>query len=183
MSEFHIPIVKLGEIEKHANADSLGIVKVFAYPCIVRLGDFKPGDLAIYVPVDAVVPTSDPHFAFLAANQHTKNGKHRVRAMRLRGTFSMGLLAKADPDMTEGTDVTERLGITKYEPPEPMSTGGENEKDPGFLPIYTDIEGLRRWPEVLQVGEEVVLTEKLHGGNGRWLWREGRLWVGSHTSI
>jgi len=183
MSEFHVPVVKLGEITKHPNADSLGITKVFAYPCIVRLADFQPGDLVIYVPVDAVVSTTEPRFEFLNSNQHTKNGKHRVRAMRLRGTFSMGLLVKADADMPEGSDVTERLGITKYEPPEPMSTGGEDEKDPGFLPIYTDIEGLRRWPDVLQAGEEVVLTEKLHGGNGRFLWREGRLWVGSHKNI
>ena len=183
MSEFHCPVVKLGAIEKHPNADSLGSTKVFAYPCIVRLGDFQPGDLVAYIPVDAVVPTTEPRFAFLNSNQHTKNGRHRVRAMRLRGTFSMGLLVKVEPDLVEGNDVTEMYGITKYEPPEPMSTGGEDEKDPGFLPVYTDIEGLRRWPDVLKDGEEVVLTEKLHGANGRWLWRENRLWAGSHTSI
>jgi RNA ligase (TIGR02306 family) len=183
MSEFHCPVIRLGEIVKHENADTLGVTNVFAYPSIVRLGDFKPGDLAAYIPVDAIVPTTDPHFSFLEANPHTKNGQHRIKAMRLRGIFSMGLLIHADQDWAEGEDVTERLKITKYEPPQPLITGGDNETDPGFLPVYTDVEGLRRWPDIIAANTDVILTEKLHGANGRFLWKDGRLWVGSHLNI
>jgi RNA ligase (TIGR02306 family) len=173
MSEFHVQVVRVGEITKHPNADSLGLTKVFDYPVVVRLGDFKPGDLAVYVPVDSIVPSDAPQWAFL-------DGHCRVKAKKLRGIFSMGLLTHADPSWVEGQDVCEAMRITKYDPPEPMTTGGENEPDPGYMPCYTDIEGLRRYPDVLIPGEEVVITEKRHGANGRWTYQDGRLWCASH---
>jgi hypothetical protein len=43
MTEFHIEVVRIGEITKHPDADTLDITKVADYPAIVRLGDFKPG--------------------------------------------------------------------------------------------------------------------------------------------
>ncbi|TAL44041.1 MAG: RNA ligase (ATP) [Salinibacterium sp.] len=175
MSEFHVKVVRVGELSKHPNADSLSLTKVHDYPVIVRTGDYRPGDLAVYVPVDSVVPATET-FAFLAEHR-------RIRAKRLRGIFSMGLLVPAPAGLSEGDDARGVLGIEKYEPPEPLTMGGENERDPGFIPIYTDIEGLRRWPNALQSGEDVVLTEKIHGANGRFLFHEGRLWVGSHKCI
>jgi|SRR5579885_1325541 len=177
MSEFHAPVVEIGELTKHPDADTLEITKVFDYPCIVRIGDFKPGDKAVYIPVDAVVPNT-AQFAFLGENR-------RIKARRLRGIFSMGLLVPAEPDMIVGEDVLERMGIVRYEPPEHHEAHkhGQDEKDPGFLPVYTNIEGMRRWPDVLKIGEEVAITEKVHGSNFRAVWREKRLWVGSHTRI
>lgn len=180
MSEFHIKVVEVGLIEKHPNADTLGITKVYDYPVIVRLGDFLPGDRAVYLPVDSMVPTDRDPFRFLASKGRVVE---RIQAKRLRGVFSMGILVPAPANAPIGMDVREALGVTKYEPPEPSTTGGDNEKDPGFLPVYTDIEGLRRWPDILIPGEEVVISEKIHGANGRWLCWEGRLWVGSHTGI
>lgn len=180
MSEFHIKVVEVGPIEKHPNADTLGITKVYDYPVIVRLGDFLPGDHAVYIPVDSMVPTDRDPFRFLASSGRVVE---RIQAKRLRGVFSMGMLVPAPVNATLGMDVREVLGVTKYEPPEPSTTGGDNEKDPGFLPVYTDIEGLRRWPDILIPGEEVVISEKIHGANGRWLCWEGRLWAGSHTGI
>jgi RNA ligase (TIGR02306 family) len=192
MSEFKVTVVRVGPISKHENADTLGVTKVFDYPVIVKLGEFKEGDLAVYVPVDAVVPGEDSRWAFL-------QGHNRIKARKLRGIFSMGLLAKFDADLAAkasekvkgvggqdafvGLDVADILGIKKYEPPEPVSIGGDNEKCLFEFPQYTDIEGLRRWPDVLREGEDVVITEKIHGCNGRWVYKDGRLWVGSHTSI
>ncbi|MFH1186419.1 MAG: RNA ligase family protein [Chloroflexota bacterium] len=176
MSEFHVEVIRVGPITKHENADSLGITQVRGYPVVVRLGDFKEGDLAVYVPVDSVVPVADPRWAFL-------DGHGRIKAKRLRGTFSMGLLTPAEPAWTVGQDVHEQMHISHYEPPEPFQMGGDNEKDPGWFPCYTDIEGLRRFPDVLIPSEEVWVSEKIHGANGRACWHDGRLWVGSHTGI
>lgn len=177
MSEFKVEVIEIGEVEKHPDADALDIVHVHGgYPCITRLGQFKTGDKAVYIPVDAVVPTDDPRFAFLA-------GKSRIKAKKIRGVFSMGLLIDADQAWEVGQDVCELLGITKYEPPLPIIAGGDDESDPGFLPVYTDIEGMRRWPDVLQDGEDVIIMEKLHGCNARYCWRDGRLWCGSHHKI
>jgi RNA ligase (TIGR02306 family) len=75
------------------------------------------------------------------------------------------------------------MGITKYEPAPDLVFGGENEKDLGFWPQYTDIEGYRRWPDILQEAEPVNITEKIHGTNSRYLYKDGRLWTGSHHCI
>lgn len=182
MSEFKVEVVRIGEIEKHPNADTLSLTKIHGgYPVIIRTGEFQPGDRAVYLPIDCMLPTDSPRFAFLKEEGKTR---HRLKAKRLRGIFSMGLLIPAEEAWQEGQDLRETLGITKYEPPlELMTTGGEDEPDPGFLPAYTDIEGLRRHLAILEEGEEVVLTEKVHGANGRFLYHEGRLWVGSRGNI
>ena len=94
----------------------------------------------------------------------------------------MGLIVKAPEGSQEGELVNEKLGLVKYEPPLSVNTGGENEHDPGFLPKY-DMEGLRKYPNVFEIGEEVVITEKIHGANARYCWRDDRLWVGSHNTM
>lgn len=176
MSEFKVEVIEVGPIEKHSNADSLSVTKVYDYPVIMRTGDYKEGDRAVYIPVESIVPKDDPRWTFL--------GDHvRIRAKRLRGIFSMGLLTPADSAWTVGQDVREELKITKYEPPEPLQMGGDNEKCDFDFPKYTDIEGFRRWPNIFQEGEEVYITEKIHGANGRWMFHDNRLWVGSHNGV
>lgn len=188
-TEHNVSVVRLGDIRRHENADSLGITEVDGRPCIVRLAEWAPGDLAVYVPVDSLVPVSDPRFAFLA--DKAKDGRARIKAMRLRGVFSMGLLVRPDPDMTEGDVVNERMGIGTYEPD--VSRGGGHgpggkfssskaEPDPGFLPVY-DVESARKYRGVLRDGEEVVITEKIHGANARFAWHRDRLWVASRNQF
>ncbi len=179
MTEGIVEIVRIGEIEKHPDADTLGITKVYDYPVIVKLGEFKTGDLAIYVPVDSVVSLDDPRFAFLQRN--------KVKAVRLRGVFSMGLLIPiADGEnFEEGQDVTKELGIERWQPHFHMKMMREGnsmaEPDPGYLICY-DLDGLLKYKKYLEHGEEVVFTEKLEGENARFLWHAGddRLYVASH---
>jgi RNA ligase (TIGR02306 family) len=181
-SEAKVEVVRIGEIEPHGNADSLGVVMVHGgYPVCVRLTDWSPGMLAAYLPVDSVVDTSRPEFAFL--------DKPRIRAKRLRGVFSMGLLVVAPEGAREGDDVTEALGVTHWTPEEEPQRGVKNagDDDPGpsgwAFPLYTDIEPIRRHRNVLRVGEDVVVTEKIHGANARFAHDGERLWVGSRTRI
>jgi RNA ligase (TIGR02306 family) len=177
MSEFRVQVVQIGKVGKHPNADTLSITQVLGgYPVIFRTGEYNPGDKAVYVPVDALVPEDDPRWEFLA-------GHARIRAKRLRGIFSMGLLTQADPTWEIGQIVQDELGIQKYEAPILAGGGGDNEHCPFDFPIYTDIEGYRRHPDLLKDGEIVILTEKLHGANGRFIYHEGRLWVGSHKCV
>ncbi len=182
MSEFHIEIVQVGKIEKHPNADSLSVTSVFDYPVIIKTGDFLEGDLAVYIPVDSICPET-PVFSFL---------KHsRIKAAKLRGIFSMGLLIKPPEGAKLGDDVRELLGITKWEPEEVDNLppgqkrirGGNSEKDPGILPCYTDIEGYRKYYRMLEpvlANQEVILTEKIHGANARYVHDGERLWCASH---
>jgi len=54
-------------------------------------------------------------------------------------------------------------------------------KTPDFtFPVYTDIDSLRKYGHWLFEGEEVVLSEKIHGSNCRVTYNKKKLWVGSH---
>lgn len=171
MSEFRVEVVEVGEIAKHENADSLGIAKVYGFPVITRLGEFKPGDKAAYVPVDAFVPDTE-RWAFLG-------GHRRIRAKKLRGVFSMGLLVPAPDGAEVGQDVAEAMDIRKYEPADRPEIPSDAEEGPAFIPKYTEIDHFRRYHRLLLPGEEIVVTEKIHGCNARFCHDGTRLWVGS----
>lgn len=177
-TEFHVEVVRVGPVRPHPSADRLEITNVGGYPVCVAKGEYKEGDTAVYVPIDSVVPASDPRWAFL-------DGHTRIHAKRLRNVFSMGLLTAADPSWEVGRDVASELGITKYEPV--ISNPEQNEADPGLAPEY-GVEGWRRWADRIAEGsvfapdELVVVLEKLDGENARFAYHNRRLWVGSHTN-
>lgn len=178
MSTVESKIVKV-EVLDHPNADALEIARVGGeggFECAVGLGQFKTGDLAIYVPVGSVVP--DNILEHLSQNKvQMKTG--RIRCAKIRGRFSEGLCLTpsmwlSDSDIKEDNDVTETLGIVKYEPPPPSSSGMLGVKyginlhyeNNNFLE-YTCVENLKKYPDVLQEGEVVVATVKWHGTNFR----------------
>lgn len=237
-SDSRVTIVQITNKIPHPNADTLSIVNVLGdYPVVVRTSDYQIGDLAVYVPVDMICPAL-PAFAFLGAREKDRH----VKAKRLRGIFSMGLLvpaknlpvvmleqdlpkfmseddfktlvliptgseieapiltARAEGKVSErghflGMDLTEALNFAKYEPPiltrrHAGGAGGsyadgvpEHGISDRVLPKYTDIENVRRWPEALVEGEEVIMNEKVHGANARFTFSNGRLYVGSRTTF
>ncbi len=65
-------------------------------------------------------------------------------------------------EVIEGDTVTEFLSIHKYEPPIPTCMNGEVFNAHGYTLKY-DIENFKRFPDALEKGEEVYMTEKLHG--------------------
>ena len=156
----------------HPNANTLSIVDVFGYQVCVRTADWHTGDLGAYIPPDSVVPDS-PLFAFL-------DGHLRIKARKLRGVVSFGLLVPAPAGSKVGDDVAEVLGVIHYEPPLPLSSGGETEKPPpGFVGGKYDIDALRRFNRVFVPGELVMITEKLHGASARFAFSGGRMYCGS----
>src|SRR5574341_891595 len=89
--------------------------------------------------------------------------KNRVKAVKLRGELSQGLVYPARPHWKEGDDVTAELGIVKWIPPIPVHLAGELAPAPEGWQGYTDIENIKRYPDVLKPGEQVIVTEKVHG--------------------
>jgi RNA ligase (TIGR02306 family) len=200
VSTFACEVVPV-ELTPHANAEKLSIVRVYGSDVVVRTEDWLGRDRGVHVPVDAVVPVDRPEFAFLAAE--SKDGKTcRIKARRLRGVFSMGMLVPAPvwvpiPDKPGGSyvpnigdDLSHHFGVTKYEEPEvihhhrsgfPMLGSHDQAEEPGGLPVprYTDIEHVRRHGEAFYPGELVVVTEKIHGANARYTYRDGRIHTGS----
>jgi len=186
MSTFVCPIIEVGPVGKHPNADTLSISHIYRYPCIIRTGDFKEGDRAVYIPEEALVPET-PQFAFLWSNREgpPREKDRVVWAKKLRGIFSMGLLVPVPDDLKDlptGTNVAVQMGIEKYEKPEPINTGGDNDPTPGWFHTYTDIENVRKYDRLLHFSEEVIITEKTHGANGRFCYREDKLYIGSHNN-
>jgi RNA ligase (TIGR02306 family) len=181
MSEHEAKVIKVQEIHKHENADSLEIVQVGGWTCCTRIGDFKVGDLAVFIEPDTLVPVDQAEFAFLAPD--AKEGKVRIKAKRLRGVPSFGLLIHARCGWEEHWDVWLDLGLEHYDPPiRGANTGGDNAPAPNVYHQKYDIESLRKYDSVLQEGEEVEITEKIHGANSRFVWTDGKLHVGSHTN-
>jgi RNA ligase (TIGR02306 family) len=186
MSEFYTHVVEIEKVQHHPNADRLDICTVLSsYPVITKRDEYKVGDKAVYIAVDALVPLADDRWSFLRDSKHPDKTHHKIKAVKLRQVFSMGILTPADPTWQVGDNVGELLNIKKYEPEERLHLHSDSEPDPGFIPIYTDIEGFRKYPDMFEEGEQVVCLEKLHGCNLRICWStvRNRLYVGSHRQI
>ena len=159
MAEFEVLVHRL-ELEPHPNADALELAAIGGYRAAVKMGEFQDGDLVAYIPENSIVPSELLREMGLE-NHLVGKDRNRVKAIKLRGILSQGLVWPIS-GAQEGDDVTERLGITKYVPEIPSSMSGEVWNTPGMT-LQFDIENIKKYPDVLQEGEEIVATEKLHG--------------------
>ena len=164
-SSLIVEVCEIKDIKKHPNADSLEIAIVKGWECIVPINKYKAGDVIIYIPIDAILPTE------LADRLNVRNylagiNKNRVRCAKLRQEMSYGIIMDNEGNWDIGTDVAEHYGITKYEPPIRTQNGDEAPDDPTFMK-FTDIENIKNFPNVFEEGDEVIVTEKIDGSNDR----------------
>ncbi len=156
-------------VHPHPNADALELAQVGLYRAVVAKGAYRTGDIAVYIPEQAVLPAALVDELGLTGRLAGK-ASDRVKAVRLRGELSQGIVCRpgalAGVDLAraaaDGTDFAEVLGITKWVPPIPPTMSGDVEAAPELLP-WVDIENLHRYPGIFEPGEPVVLTEKIHG--------------------
>ncbi len=161
MSTFTVPVVRV-LLEPHDNADALEIARVGDYRSVVRKGQFKAGDLVAYIPEQALVPDPLLEAMGLRGKLSGKEG-NRVKAIKLRGVLSQGLVLEARPGWSEGQDVAAELGVVKWEPPVPSQMSGLLYGAGTDRCVRYDVENFKAFPEVLVDGEPVVFTEKIHG--------------------
>ncbi|MBD1922496.1 hypothetical protein NDI37_01840 [Funiculus sociatus GB2-A5] len=181
MSIFKVEVVKINTVISHPNADRLDICTFegMAYQVITAKGNFKPGDLAFYFPIDSVIPEQ-----YLDVFGIRPYYSKKLRAAKLRGIFSEGLLIPVGENFTGnvGDDYTEYFGVTKYEYPLPQSIKNGDMEAPIGHYKFPSPENLKRYRDVLYPGEEVVVTEKLHGTNFTvFVDTEGTTRIGSHN--
>lgn len=223
MSDFSCNIFKVPTLQKHDNADSLSIIEFEGQPVIIRTTDFKDGDLGIYIPVEALIPEGKAWVIKHCSHLKFKNGVHRVKAVRLRGVFSMGMVVPyqalvdeldskgetfsifwGTPESNISKDVSTQLGIIKFEEPEDIVHTPKEKKPktlwgkikhffyglfrkkqvvvPRVMPVY-EVDHYRKLKDVLVPGEEVIVTEKVHGTNAAYCWHNDRFYVSSHHVV
>lgn len=179
-------IQRVAKIEPIPNADSIERLTILGWQCVSQKGTFKEGDLCVFFEVDALLPIK-PEFEFLRKSCFNPrlNG-FRIRTIKLRGTVSQGLalpwkeLEFGDQNnIVEGADVTEALGIRKYEPEiHPSLMGDVKGNFPSFIP-KTDEERVQNVPGVLTRHPDklFVATEKLDGCSSTFYFKDGEFGV------
>lgn len=163
MSKFETKAVTIN-IVGHPSADNLEIAQIDGYQSIVRKGEYYSGQKLVYIPEQAIVPDNILDEMNLRGKLAGKDG-NRVKAIRLRGVVSQGLLYDPGFALEEDRDYADTLGIKKWEPPIPIGFSGKLISCPS-IPSYTEIENVKKYPDILIEGEDVVITEKLHGTLG-----------------
>lgn len=98
------------------NADRIELAIVDGWECVVKKSDnFKIHDKVIYIEVDSIMPNK-PEFDFL------KESKYRIKTRKFRKQISQGLVLPLSYLKSNNynlyDDVTEEMGIIKYDPEE-----------------------------------------------------------------
>jgi hypothetical protein len=172
MSSLIIQVCKIDHITPHPDADRMEVARIKGWDVCIGKGHFKPGDKCVYFPPDCVLPTALADrlgiTKYLTPNKTdgvVTGG--RVRVANLRGFKSYGTIMPCENAEWEvGTDVAEHYGITKWEPPLECQDGDAERPHPAFH-RYFDMENIRNFPDLFQPGDDVVITEKIHGQNCR----------------
>lgn len=125
-------IQRIWKIEPIEGADKIELCYVEGWQCVANKGQFRPMDLAVYFEIDSYLPIR-PEFEFLRASSYKNTNimgeGFKLRTMKFKGKISQGLVLPIDtfPEIQNpvlGQDVTEILGVRKWEIEERATTGG-----------------------------------------------------------
>jgi RNA ligase (TIGR02306 family) len=176
-------------VEPIPEADAIERFRVLGWWIVGKKGEVKAGDRVVYCEIDCLLPER-PEFEFLRpgcfepaildGETTVQRAGFRIRTIKLRGQVSQGIcfpLSILPDGMTYevGDDVTDVLGIIKYEPPVPVGMGGKSKGQfPAFLP-KTDETRIQVLEILLEQyrGQTFYITEKLDGTSFTAFLRDG----------
>lgn len=178
-------IRSIAAIEPIEGADAIEVAVVDGWKVVVKKGEYTAGDLAVYLEIDSWVPTALAPFLTKAGHfPKVFEGVEgeRLRTIKLRGQISQGLLlpidknleAKIGPRPTpwfsdlEGLDVTEQLGILKWERPMNAQLAGMARGNFPTLVPKTDQERIQNLVKEFNgkfQDDSWSITEKLDGSS------------------
>lgn len=178
-------------LEPHPNADRLSIVRIDDYTCVTGTEQWTGIPLrACFIQPDTLVDTTRPEFQFLLP-QARSDGKCRIKAKKLRGVNSFGLLVPTEAEV--GTDLWDSLQLEHWNPPEKETGFQVSDKlmiscKPLAIPTELsyvekyDLESGNKYARSLMIeGEPCIITEKIHGQNGRYCYTGDTQYAGSRT--
>jgi len=188
-------IQRIDEINPIENSDNLEVATVKGWKVVTQKGQYQPGDLCIYCEIDSFLPDTNPDFEFLKKTSHRKMGDrtgYKLKTIKLRGTVSQGLLlplstlkghSHSPADDLTGQDVTDELGIVKWEPPIPAELDGVMKGNfPSFIP-KTDEERIQNMSKDYEnlKAHTYTVTEKIDGTSCTMYFRQGEFGVCSRN--
>ena len=185
-------IRKITNITPIEGADKIELVTVGGWKVVAAKDvNHKVGDLVVYCEIDSFLPIKE-EFEFLRKSSYKKMSDgtegFRLKTIKLRGQVSQGLILPikelsifqfaSSSNLSEGDDVTDILGITKYEPPIPAELAGKVKGGfPHFIP-KTDEERVQNLSKEydewkLQSKHKFYVTEKLDGSSATYYIKDG----------
>lgn len=188
-------IQRVREIRPIEGADAIELAIINSWQVVVAKDvGHRVDDLVVYCEIDSFLPIRE-EFEFLRKSSYKKlaDGTEgfRLKTIKLRGEVSQGLLLPlsvfGDFSWTayEGLDVTDKLGIVKYEPPIPAELSGAAK---GYFPSFirkTDEERVqnltREYEQWLEAGHHFYVTEKLDGSSATFYIKDGEFGVCSRN--
>jgi len=189
-------IRRIDRIEPIEGADKIVKATVGGWQLVTAIDNgFKEGDFAVYAEVDSWIPTEIAPFLSKGQEPRTYNGVkgERLKTIRLKGQISQGLLLPlslvGDVNDTygfeDGQDVTENLGIQKWEAPIPAQLAGVCRGTfPSRVP-KTDQERIQNLSKELKEWIDSDLhwevTEKCEGSSCSIMFFDGEIHVASRN--
>ena len=194
-------IRKIAGVRPIPGADAIECATVDGWEVVVKRGEFQVGDLVVYCEVDSWIPHELAPFLSKGQEPREYDGikGERLRTVKLRGQISQGLILPITHELQvefshtfqnfegarsldEGDEVTEMLGIVKYEPPVPACLAGVVKGTfPSFIP-KTDQERIQNIKHVLEDPyERYEVTIKLDGSSFTAYHRDGEVGVCSRN--
>lgn len=177
-------IQKIEDLQPIEGADNIERARVLGWQLAVKKDEFQVGDLCVYCEIDSVLPEK-PVFEFLRPR------KFRIKTVKLRGQISQGIafplhiLEDYEGALEIGLDVTDIIGVTKFEPPISINMKGEVKGSfPSFMP-RTDETRIQSVPGVLtrpeNKGQRCYISEKIDGTSATYYLNEGEFGVCSRN--
>lgn len=172
-------IRKIDELRPIEGADAIECAIVGGWKVVAQKGLYKEGDLAVYFEIDSWIPTELAPFLSKGKEPREFEGVkgERLKTIKLRGQLSQGLLMPLNVvpalDLSkwngvyEGSDVTEMLGVLKWEKPINAQLAGVCKGNFPTLIPKTDQERVQNLKKEIAAaqGQVYEATEKLEGSS------------------
>ena len=198
-------IVQIDSISPIPDADMIEVAHIGGWKVVVKKGEYQEGSKACYVEIDAWVPHAIAPFL-------TEPGKfpkvyneiegQRLKSKKIRKVVSQGLLLPLDvvaqafagsafdegqewcEVVYDGSNVSEILGIQKWEPPTEFRAANAKGNFPYFIPktdqerIQNPSKDLEKWKAEEHSWQ---VTEKVDGSSMTVYYKDGEVGVCSRN--
>ena len=186
-------IRKISDLKSIEGADNIELAIVDGWQVVVAKNvEHKVGDFIVYCEIDSFLPIKE-EFEFLRKSSYRKSSEaegFRLRTAKMRGQISQGLILPisvlgSEISLEEGMDVTEMLGIVKYEKPiSPELSGLAKGMFPSFISKTDEIRAQNipnEYKTYIESNDNFYITEKLDGSSVTFYINNGEFGVCSRN--